>query len=218
MKRPCVYCGAEDGSTLDHIPPRGFFPESVSSDVNLITVPCCESCRLKDQRDDEFIRNIFVSLQQTEDHPTIAQDVSKRRDRSFMRDPSQLLRLADIMKQVDVVTPTGIYVGRGFAMNLDDPRMHRFVERVSRAVLHDAHGEAYFPTNCSWKANLPFIDHVLKLAPPEIKRKTVSDVFAYFSPRLDQAGIYWVVLVFYERLLIVARLAKAVPPIHAQKD
>ena len=60
-KRPiqqCVYCGAVNEITRDHIPPKNIFPKARPG--NLITVPCCRSCNSGFSIDDEWFRIIIA--------------------------------------------------------------------------------------------------------------------------------------------------------------
>ena len=55
---PCVYCGASQAGTLDHVPPSCLFPSPRPSD--LITVPSCRSCNLGASLDDEYFKAVVV--------------------------------------------------------------------------------------------------------------------------------------------------------------
>ena len=50
----CYLCASLENLTRDHVPPRGFFPPPLPS--NLITVPCCNSCNHGYSLDDEAVR------------------------------------------------------------------------------------------------------------------------------------------------------------------
>jgi hypothetical protein len=52
----CIYCGAVNDLTLDHVPPKLFFATPYPE--NLITVPACHSCNQSFQKDDEYTRTI----------------------------------------------------------------------------------------------------------------------------------------------------------------
>jgi hypothetical protein len=53
----CYLCGSARPTTVDHVPPKGFFPTPRPS--NLITVPCCQECNSSYSKDDEAIRAWF---------------------------------------------------------------------------------------------------------------------------------------------------------------
>lgn len=64
--------------TRDHIPPKSFFPKP--RPTNLITVPCCTECHRKFTQDDEYLRNLLISIDGNERHPAaeMLQDKGKR--------------------------------------------------------------------------------------------------------------------------------------------
>src|ERR1700692_1551821 len=61
MKSPnriCTYCGLHQGTTRDHVPPKGLFARPRPE---LVTVPCCEACRKAQPLDDEyFVRMVSM--------------------------------------------------------------------------------------------------------------------------------------------------------------
>ncbi len=50
----CAYCGAHDGETVDHIPPKLLLAPPYPD--NLLTVPACLKCNKSFQVDDEYTR------------------------------------------------------------------------------------------------------------------------------------------------------------------
>ena len=60
----CIYCGEREATERDHIPPKCFFPEPLPND--LITVPSCSVCNREYGKIDEFIRDVLISLNTTE--------------------------------------------------------------------------------------------------------------------------------------------------------
>jgi hypothetical protein len=57
MSDRCYLCGSTTQLTRDHVPPKGFFPTPLPS--NLITVSCCQACNASYQLDDEAVRAFF---------------------------------------------------------------------------------------------------------------------------------------------------------------
>ena len=134
---PCIYCSTGAGTTRDHIPPRCFFAVMPNP---AITVPCCEQCRLGDQRDDEFMRNLFTSTRATEDLQSVKGNLQNRKLRSYQNNPEKILKLHEIVKP----TPAGK------AFDFNNPVVDRFMERVSRAVLYDAYQQNCFRAHVDW--------------------------------------------------------------------
>ena len=179
MKLSCVFCKDGLGTTADHIPPKSFFSTPCPS--NLITVPCCEECRLRDQKHDEFVRNLFISFHDTENHPRVTSQLAARRDRSCDMQASKAKTLLDLVVPVQVSGPAGDVLGTAAAFNLDDPRVGGFIERVRRGVLYDSFDLTYFPASCDWAINPPLPESLLTQAPLHCKQKTISDVFYYLA-------------------------------------
>jgi hypothetical protein len=103
----CVFCG-RPATTRDHVPPKAFFlpprPE------NLVTVPACASCNNGASESDDRFRN-FVSLR-------VGVGNSKRLDLwkskvlpGIRRNRKEFRRLVRSMRDVEVYTPGGIYLG-----------------------------------------------------------------------------------------------------------
>ena len=177
---PCIYCAMGAGTTLDHIPPSCFFDEKPNPPI---IAPCCEGCRIADQAHDEFARNLFTSLLNTESEAP--GKVAEARDRSYKRAPAKLGKLASIT----TVTPLGP------AFDLNDARIDRFLERVGRAVLWDAYRQGYFAGKCQWKLAPAELDIVFtQTVSGGLKRRYVSMIFAYV------ASPEYIMLQFYKRL------------------
>lgn len=204
-RRRCTYCKEGEGTTSDHIPPRSFFGNPPPR--NLITVLCCETCRVRDQQDDQFIRNLFVSFRDTESHPAVVSQVAGRRDRSFTHDITQAAKLIEMVVPAEVRGPDGLPVRIAPAFRLNDPRVDRFIERVSRGVIYDAFGVAYFGASFWWKPQGP--DFLLPPAVIKWKEKHVGDVFSYWVKSESAEHVFQVMMRFYRNLLILGRLEKA---------
>jgi hypothetical protein len=131
----CVFCVTGAAETRDHVPPRSFFPEKLPSSTRLITVPCWKTCHKASQATDGVLRNLFISVRETESTPHVKQGLVMKRDRGFDRNRFELLRLLQIAQRVEVKSPGGIFLRDDLAFNCDVPVVHNFVERVCRALL-----------------------------------------------------------------------------------
>jgi hypothetical protein len=56
MPSQCIYCGAVENLTLDHVPPKLLLAPPFPA--NLITVPACYTCNQSFQRNDEYTRTL----------------------------------------------------------------------------------------------------------------------------------------------------------------
>src|SRR5688572_9120457 len=66
----CVYCGATEDLTRDHVPGRGLFLPPRPD--NLITVPCCKPHNKEYQLEDEYFRLYVASRVESATHPEAA--------------------------------------------------------------------------------------------------------------------------------------------------
>jgi len=159
----CIYCGTKAALTKDHVPPKSFFPKP--RPANLITVPSCEKCNRNYGKDDERVRNIITSIDTTENHPAIQQQISKKRERSYSRIEgwSNVQHLLTSIRMADRYSVGGIHLGKAPAFNLDQETIDRFIERMTRALLFCENGIIYTRLEIKWKIS-PNIDEV----PPEV--------------------------------------------------
>jgi hypothetical protein len=163
-----------------------------------ITIPCCEECRVKDQRDDEFMRNLFTSTRFTEGHESVRGKLEGKKLRSYEKNPKKILKLNDI------VTPTPL--GRAFDFN--NPIVDRFIERVSRGVLYNACQQTYFAARVEW-THLSQEAQVLFARPiegRELTRKHIGEVMSYITALPFDHNVQYVNLRFYTHLLFAVRL------------
>jgi len=199
----CVYCPSAEGSTGDHIPPRCFYDDPPPP--NLIKVPCCEKCRVRDQKDDRLIRNLFISILQVEPHRAVLKQLGAKRDKSFEEDKAMATRMAKMMVPIAVKDAKGRIVRIAPGFNLDKPVVANFLERVCRGVIYEDHGKAYFPAKFSWvqQPNMPL--SLMERAEPSIKQRALSDIFHYFITQTEE-GDWFVMLTFFQTLQMLGKL------------
>jgi hypothetical protein len=163
MPTLCTYCGNRNATTADHVPPKSFF--ATPRPNNLITVPCCKICNGSFGKGDERVRNLLTSLQNTENHPAIQGQIADKRNRSYLRPEgaSNFLHILNSLKPVDVYTPGGIALGSHPAFNLDQELMNRFIERVTRALLHHETSVGYADGNVEWRM-APTLKNLVSIA------------------------------------------------------
>lgn len=129
----CTYCEAPDPGTRDHVPPKCLFP--VDRRDNLITVPCCESCRKGTGLDDEYFRDMLVMRADLAGHPAVKKLLPKVL--RSLRKPEQeayAKRLAETARLIDVETEGGLYLGKAGTYNVDLSRLARVVQRTVRGL------------------------------------------------------------------------------------
>lgn len=127
----CIYCGKSEGTTRDHVPPKNLF--SIPR-PNLVTVPCCEPCRLSQPLDDEyFVR--MISMREGVDNPAaaFARDAVHR---SFTK-PNKIgftWALINSINEIPILSPAGIYCGHAASYDVNLDRLGRVIERTMRGL------------------------------------------------------------------------------------
>src|SRR5471030_1318304 len=72
-KKFCVYCGATDDLSDDHIPPKNLFPKP--RPLNLITVLACRvKCNGSASMDDEYFRHCLCMSEKVGRNPEAAKN------------------------------------------------------------------------------------------------------------------------------------------------
>jgi hypothetical protein len=132
----CIYCG-QPADTREHIPPKQFFkgvPEE-----SLIVVPSCLICNRGFQKDEDFFRQFWVSMLMDRS-PTAGDLMNGQVSRSIQRTPALGWQMFKQMSLVDLVTPTGIYVGKGTAFKITDvdrKRIDRIVVKIIKGLFYN---------------------------------------------------------------------------------
>jgi len=202
----CLFCALGAAETRDHVPPRSFFPAKLPPSTRLITVPCCNSCHKVSQATDPILRNLFISVSETESSQHVKEGLAGKRDRSFDRNRAEFMRLLRLVQRVEVKTPAGIFLRKDLAFNFDVPIVHAFVERTCRAVLWEEFRLPYFVGTFGWRMNVDLGDLVYAGLAKFGRVRKVHDVFAYGVTVPKDGAPGWVVLNFYGSLEIFARV------------
>ena len=202
----CIFCTDGNGETRDHVPPRSFFPAKLPPRTRLITVPCCRRCHSISQRDDALIRNLFVSFVETESTPYVKHDLLFKRDRSFDRHSAELRRLIQLTRPVEVRSPGGIIVRDDLAFDLKAPVVTAFLTRLCRGLLWHEFKLQYFEGEFEWRMNMDPDPRVYEGCARLGRLRKVHDVFAYgvTQPKGSEPG--WLIINFYGRFEILARV------------
>jgi hypothetical protein len=206
MKRPCIYCGQDEGTTRDHIPPKCLFPKPCPN-IALITVPCCEPCRRRDEINDALVRDLLISTREAEPHQAVQSQLASARNRSFKR-PSQLRAVLRHMTQADVHSPGGIYLRSAPAFNLDSLVMDSFFERVARGLLHEERRCGFVSCTTQWSRSRDPV--ICTNFAREGRSRAIGDVFSYSVRFLEgHLASIWL-LTFYDRLPFFIHLKPSV--------
>lgn len=143
----CVYCGAKGKLTVDHIPPKNLFAEPRPSD--LWTVPSCRRCNNQASKDDEYFKMMLTLKDFAGDHPD-AKQASASVLRSLQRPEAQRFTRSflDRVRYVDALSPSGLYVGRRMAYDVNLARLDCVISRVVKGLFYRLKGYR-LPSECS---------------------------------------------------------------------
>lgn len=176
----CVYCGAPDGTTTDHVPPKGIF---VKPRPHLITVPACEKCNGGASAIDEQFK-VFLSLKVGGGHEA-AIHFWKEGGLKSIRANQRLIR--EIRNGPRVVVNEGGKLRETLSYRWPAACHNQTIERITRglywnhfaqALRPDAKVDTYFFTSLD--------DEMLALANSLERRHIGSDdVFVYAYGRAD---------------------------------
>lgn len=141
----CTYCGEVALVTRDHIPPESLFPKPRPS--NLVTAPSCRKCNNGASMDDEYFR-LTLSIRDSAKRP-LSKSVADTALRGLQRDQHARFRgkFLQGVREVDIETPDGVYVGRGGVYDVDLERLGKVVTRIIRGLYHH-HYKKPLPMRC----------------------------------------------------------------------
>lgn len=188
----CAFCGLEKPITRDHIPPRNLFPKPRSS--QLITVPCCEDCRIGWSDDDEYFRLHAISSRSA--RCASAQKIVHKIEASIGKPAKAGYRrmIQSSICEVPVYSKGGIYLGQSSALRVDDKRVRRVMRRIIKGLFYHERGTCLPSTHevKGYVCEAEFPDPLLKLletinyAGFYPIRKIQDDVFEYTFQSLEE--------------------------------
>jgi len=197
----CVYCGRHEGTTRDHVPPRCFFPTPMPN-INRITVPCCDGCRISGGKNEALVRNIFISTIEAEPHAVVQSQLASKRTRSWEIDRTQFEAMLNAMVDVHLWSAAGRHLDWRPAFNLDRPVINDFFDRILRALVHEEREAGYVPSVTKWR--LIRNPRICADFPANAKARFVGDTFSYHVAFvIGSLGSMWLIT-FYERLHVMA--------------
>lgn len=131
----CVYCGTFGPITRDHVPPKCLFGSPPPRD--LLTVPSCRECNGGASKDDEYFRLMLASQRDVGEHPD-AQAVLPDAYRALAMPQKRGFLGAFLRGQgpIDIMSPTGLYLGTETGYEVDLARLSRVAERVAKGLFY----------------------------------------------------------------------------------
>ena len=184
----CTYCGQQGAITRDHVPPDSIFSDP--KPPNLVTVPACLPCNEAFKLDDEYFRTFVVTAG--------FQNRSARNlwNRKIIASPHaesirQILRRS--MKDLELRSPGGIYLGTAPAVTLDAQRILRIAARIVLGLLWHHYRVRLEPSIKIYAGRLWKLDGMETLLSACVKCSIGNDIFAYAHavPREDVNQGVW---------------------------
>jgi hypothetical protein len=208
MKRKnaeCYLCGAP-ADTQDHIPPLGLFPTPRPD--NLLTVPACLACNQNRSLDDEYFRVTVAAASRDSPQSTVLlhqRIIPRMRER-----PALILDFLKSVRQADVHSESGVYLGRGPAFTFDRPRIQTVIDKIVRGLFFK-HANRRLANDYSVEefAYCPKIETPLQEVIMELPLFNVGDgsVFSYRHHIADETSSesFWFMMFYNDTTLFVAR-------------
>ena len=135
----CVYCDSLPGVTQDHVPPKSFFPKPRPDD--LIKVPACRSCNEGAAKDEELFLATFMFTE-----AGISDAGKKLWDeklhRMYRKNPGLKKHIARSLQDVNLVTSSGIHLGKRLAIRHEEARSKKVIDKIIRGLYHFEYQES----------------------------------------------------------------------------
>jgi len=138
--KTCIFCLSENASSRDHIPPTSLW--GGKKDSEMITVPCCENCRLLQQGDDEYLRTL-LSISVGSDRLPSGQRAIEKTLREFARRSSRVGASQSYLNASikPFYTNTGSNLGKIPQAKIDSLRFNRIAWRMHRGLIFHHYGQ-----------------------------------------------------------------------------
>jgi len=127
----CVYCNQREKETDDHVPPKSFYPMPRPS--NLITVPSCLKCNRGLGKDEEFFLATFM-FSHAGESSTGKQLWDKKINRMYEKNLGLRRKIAGHLQYSELLTPSGIFLGRKWTIKTDEKRFEKVVNKILRGL------------------------------------------------------------------------------------
>lgn len=198
----CVYCSKSEATTADHVPPKGFFPDPLPSD--LVTVPSCRSCNNSFGKDEEYARNFFAAGWSGDETSVGYKVFTTKVMRSATRGTRKMLHMIrNSISLSDMHSPAGMYLGKRPTIEIDRSRVDRVVAKICRGLYYLETGRPLPPVAVAHVILSPddkVLTHGVGQQFSQLPtRGTHPEVFRYkyMTVEGDSPGSVWV-MQFYE--------------------
>ena len=216
----CIYCRIwKKELTVDHVPPKSIFPKPRPN--NLISVPCCQPCNQKFSKDDEYFKLIltmrydtYESTSAKNNWPSVLRSLRRKNAKGLQKS------IFGSMKAVNIVTPSGIFLGESATYQIDYSRVANVIERIIKGIHFKKKNETIskeydimiFPLvdyeRYTSEQKEVFIDLISRIKKSDIM--TIGrDVFSYnYRSFDDDQGAFGIYMTFFKYVPFLAFTAR----------
>lgn len=152
-------------------------------------MPSCHKCnKYFGDEIDTHARNTISALHSNEGHWAVSEEIAGKRDRSYTVKSKNFEYIAGIIRPEEVTTPEGIFLGVAPAMNLNNPTMNKFFERLAQGLIRKIVGVRSIGYRVEWGSISTLLKYVgspeellRNIGPPTAGRNIGDDTFSYYG-------------------------------------
>ncbi len=223
-KNICYLCGGK-AETVDHVPPKSFFPKPWP--LNLLTVPCCTACNNGLSQLDEQMRMFLAADEHANDSARQIRFQKIFTENSVKR--KSFRTVASTLKSFPVLVDGNLQTAHSLSASTKE--LYHFVERVIRGLAWKFYPEIYEPedfvvveciSTVAFKdaKNAELVDASMKRIcelTPKMKHDCFGDGVLDFLHQRADAGSGWF-LSFYRGATFMGVHSKKAPPPELQSQ
>jgi hypothetical protein len=133
-----VYCGTKGPITVDHVPPRSFYPSTPPG--NLITVPSCRKCNQAFGKDDDYVRLVFATAEGAMGNPARDELIPTLKRFADRKESKRILKsVYDSLSTGYYPNQSGVLVKRDRFV-IEGERLDAFARRTVKALFYREKG------------------------------------------------------------------------------
>lgn len=137
--RECTYCGKQRPITRDHVVPKCLFPGPVPNDMPI--VPACQPCNQELAQHQDYLRDMLICDFRCSDHPAARAILEGPVRRAIQTNRSLVARtVRDGIRKESLYTLGGIYLGDGYVIPTEQPRLNHIFRMMVRGLYYSKFG------------------------------------------------------------------------------
>ncbi len=189
----CYICCEPGADTDDHVIPACFFPSPRPS--NLLTLRAHYSCH--NRLDEEYVRNFMAAFGRDSSRSAARLwETEGAVRRSFDRNmPLRRSLIAGMMPRLEMLTPSGIYLGDAPGIRFDPKRVYPSLGKMVRGLYHNQTGRLLPPhAQFSWGLNEMLygtLEEIFKCATPGLAYSDIFESRSIVEQKNGLEGVAW---------------------------